>query len=232
MSPSPSATPGPDLHPVGARVVLRPIGNPLPLGFLALAGGTLVLSGLQLGWVPQAQGRDVALILLAFVLPLQVLAAIFGFLARDVVAGTGMGVLAGTWASVGLVTLTADPGSTSDALGLLLLLAAVAMLVPAAAAATGKLVVAALLTLTAARFATTGIYQLDGSSAWKDVCGVIGLVLCAAAVYTALAMALEDARRRTVLPLGRVGTGRDALSGDAAAQFDGVQHEAGVREQL
>lgn len=228
MSSSPPATPS----SAGAQVVLRPIGNPLPLGFLALAGGTLVLSGLQLGWVPQAQGQDVALILLAFVLPLQVLAAIFGFLARDVVAGTGMGILAGTWASIGLVTLTAEPGSRSDALGLLLLLAAVAMLVPAAAAATGKLVVTLLLTLTAARFATTGIYQLDGSSAWKDVCGVIGLVLCATAVYTALAMALEDARRRTVLPLGRVGAGRDALSGDAAAQFAGVQHEAGVREQL
>ncbi len=24
-----------------ARIVLRPLGNPLPLGFLALAGGTL-----------------------------------------------------------------------------------------------------------------------------------------------------------------------------------------------
>jgi hypothetical protein len=28
------------------RIVLRPIGNSLPLGFLALAGGTLLVSGL------------------------------------------------------------------------------------------------------------------------------------------------------------------------------------------
>lgn len=27
-----------------ARIVLRPIGNPLPLGFLALAGATLIVS--------------------------------------------------------------------------------------------------------------------------------------------------------------------------------------------
>lgn len=31
------------------RIVLRPIANPLPLGFLALAGGSFVISGLHLG---------------------------------------------------------------------------------------------------------------------------------------------------------------------------------------
>ena len=35
------------------RIVLRPIGNPLPLGFLALAAGTLLVSGLQLGWLQE-----------------------------------------------------------------------------------------------------------------------------------------------------------------------------------
>jgi hypothetical protein len=75
------------------RIVLRPIANPLPLGFLALGAGTLVVAGLQLDWFAATEGRSVALILLAFVFPLQLLAAIFGFFARDVVAGTGMGVL-------------------------------------------------------------------------------------------------------------------------------------------
>ena len=102
-----------------ARVVLRPIANPLPLGFLALAGGTLLVSGLQLGWLAPAQGDDVALCVLAFVFPLQLVASVFGFLGRDVVAGTGMGVLAGTWLAIALVTLSAPaPGATSDALGL------------------------------------------------------------------------------------------------------------------
>ena len=54
-----------------ARIMLRPIGNPLPLGFLALAGATLLVSGLQLGWLATDQSRDVALILIAFVFPLQ-----------------------------------------------------------------------------------------------------------------------------------------------------------------
>lgn len=215
-----------------ARVVLRPVANPLPLGFLALAGGTLVLAGLQLGWVATSQSQAVALILLAFVLPLQLVASVFGFLARDVVAGTGMGILAGTWAAIGLVTLNGEPGATSGALGLLLLLSAAALVVPAAVAATAKLVVAVLLTTTALRFATTGIYQLTGSPTWKDVCAIVGLILCAIALYTALAMALEDARGRTVLPLGRRGAGRESLAGSAVEQLTGVEHEAGVRRQL
>jgi succinate-acetate transporter protein len=216
-----------------ARIFLRPIANPLPLGFLALAGGTLLVSGLQLGWLEATQGENVALILMAFVFPLQLLASTFGYLARDVVAGTGMGLLAGTWLSIGLVTFTADkPGATSDALGLFLLIAGVAMLVPAAASASGKLAATAVLLTTAVRFALTGLYQLTASGTWKDAAGVIGLVLCALALYAALAMTLEDARRETVLPLGRRGAGRKSLGASFEAQLEHVEREAGVREQL
>src|SRR5215210_7422350 len=97
-----------------ARVVLRPIASPLPLGFLALAAGTLLVSGLQLEWLAPDQGGDVALIVLAFVFPLQLVACVFGFLGRDVVAATGMGLLSGTWLAIALVTLVApSPGATS-----------------------------------------------------------------------------------------------------------------------
>jgi uncharacterized protein len=215
-----------------ARIVLRPIGNPLPLGFLALAGGTLMVSGLQLGWLEPALGQDVALILIAFVVPLQLLAAVFGFLGRDVVGGTGMGILAGTWLSVGLVTLTSPPGSSSDALGLFLLIAAVAMLIPASAAGMGKLVAFAVLATTALRFATTGLYQLTASGTWEDIAGVTGLVLCALAVYAALAMALEDAAGETRLPILRRGSGRASLEGGLEDQLGRIEREAGVREQL
>jgi uncharacterized protein len=215
-----------------ARIVLRPLGNPLPLGFLGLAAGTLLLSGLQLAWLRPTDGQDVALILIAFVFPLQLLAATLGYLARYVVAGTGMGVLAGTRLSIGLITLTGKPGATSDALGLFLLLAATAMLIPAAAATTGKLVPAAVLTTTALRFAITGLYQLTDSNGWKELAGIVGLVLCALALYAALAMAIEDARHTTVLPLGRRSLGRSSLDADFPAQLQRLAREAGVREQL
>jgi succinate-acetate transporter protein len=212
--------------------VLRPIANPLPLGFLALAAATLLVSGLQLGWLKPSEGHAVALILVAFVFPLQLLSSIFGFLGRDVAAGTGMAVLAGSWLSMALVALMSPPGSTSDALGLFLMIAAVAMLVSASAAATGKLVPAAVLTTTALRFAATGAYQLTAGSSWKQVAGIVGLCLCALAVYAALAMALEDAARKTSLPLGRRGAGRAALTGGLSQQVESIEHEAGVREQL
>jgi succinate-acetate transporter protein len=202
------------------RVFLRPIGNPLPLGFLALSAATMLVSGLQLGWLEPSQGKDVALVLIAFVFPLQLLTSVVGYLARDVVAGTGMGILAGTWLSVGLVMLTSPAGSTSDALGLFLLVAGLAMLVPATAAASGKLVAVAVLSTTAVRFLCTGMYELTASSTWKHVAGVVGLALFAVAVYAALAMALEEARRHTVLPTGRRGAGTDVVD------------EPGIRPQL
>lgn len=223
---------GGELLERAARVVLRPIGNPLPLGFLALAAGTFVLAALQLGWIPVSESSDVAIVLIAFVFPLQLLASVLGYLGRDVVAGTGMGVLAGTWLTTGVVMATGTPGSTSDALGLLLLLSAAAMLVPAAAAAGGKLVATAVLTTTALRFATGGLYQLTASGLWQDVTGAVGLLLLALALYAAAAMALEDARRETLLPLGRRGAGRESLHGSFAEQLARLEREAGVREQL
>ena len=216
-----------------ARIVLRPIGNPLPLGFLALAAATLLVSGLQLEWLAPTDGTAVAYCLIGFVFPLQLLSSIFGYLARDVVAGTSMGILAGTWLSMGLIMLDAPrPGATSDALGLFLLIAAVSMLVPAAAASTGKLVPALVLATTALRFCVTGMYQLTASDTWMAIAGIVGLVLCALAVYAALALGLEDAKRETVLPLGRRGYGRVAMGGDLDGQLELLEREAGVREQL
>jgi succinate-acetate transporter protein len=200
------------------RVMLRPIANPLPLGFLALAAGTLMVSGLQLGWLADSDGATVALILIAFVFPLQLLTSIFSYLARDVAAATGMGILAGTWLSIGLVMISSAPGATSDALGLFLLIAGVSMWVPASAAVAGKLVPATVLATAGLRFLVTGAYELSAASSWQHLAGIVGLALCALGVYAAVAMALEDARGATVLPLGRRGAG--------------ITSEAGVRDQL
>lgn len=118
------------------RIVLRPIGSPLPLGFLALGAASITLSGSQLGWVPVTDGRQVALIFLVFVAPLQALSSVFGFLARDSVGGTGMGLLAGAWLATGIILLSSSAGSTSRALGLLLLFVALAARGEAGLAAT------------------------------------------------------------------------------------------------
>ena len=214
------------------RVTLRPIASPLAVGFLALAGASFVVAGLQLGWVEPTEGKKVALVVLAFTVPLQLLASILGFLARDAVAATGMGLLSGIWAGFALVTFTSKPGSTSDALGLFLLLAFVAMLAPATAALSSKLVPALVLGSASLRFGLGGLHQLTGDELWEDIAGVWGLWLTAVAVYAAYAVELEDALKRPVLPLGRRGRGEKAVQGTYAQQIAEVHREPGVRQQL
>jgi uncharacterized protein len=214
------------------RVVLRPLASPLPLGFLALAAATLLTSALQLGWLAPDQQRPVALALITFVFPLQLLASILGHLCRDSVAGTGMGVLAGTWLTAGLVQLTSPAGSTSDGLGLFLLVAGAAMLVPAAGAALGKLVPAMVLLTTSLRFFTSGIYQLTSDPGWKLAAGWVGIFLFAVAVYAALAAELEDVRGKPALPTGRRAKGKMSIEGTLLDQVMDVHHEPGVRRQL
>jgi succinate-acetate transporter protein len=213
-------------------VTLRPIAGPLPLGFFGLAAATFVMSGLQVGWVEPAEGKQVALCILAFTVPLQFTASLFGFLARDGVAATGMGLLSGIWAALSLVTLTGKPGSTSDALGLFLLVAGPALWAPASAALASKRVVALVLATAGLRFLITGLYQLTANEAWENTAGVIGLVLAAIAIYAAYAAEFEDVLKRPVLPLGRRGKGELAVKGTYADQIARVANEPGVRQQL
>ena len=222
----------PDRDGSGTQVVLRPLATPLPLGFLGLVLATVTFSALQLGWIPPAEGRVAALTALLATVPLQLLAAVMGFLARDPVAATGMGLLSGTWAVVGYTTFTSAPGAASDGLGVLLVTAGIVMLVPAAAAITSKLVPAAVMALTGARFAVTGVYELTGSAAWKSTAGWVGLVLAAGALYAALALELEGSTGRTVLPVGRRGAGRAAVRGEGPLEAADLAGEAGVRPQL
>jgi succinate-acetate transporter protein len=104
--------------------------------------------------------------------------------------------------------------------------------VPAIGAAFGKLVPAIVLLTAAARFFLTGLYQLSANPSLQYVAGIVGLILLGIAFYAALALAIEDVRRKTVLPLLRVGAGKKAVEGSAEDQSEGVGHEAGVREQL
>jgi succinate-acetate transporter protein len=214
-----------DLREDVGRVVLRPVATPLPLGFLALVLATTVFSAVQLGWVAPDQGRVAAITAVAATVPLQFAVAVMGFLARDPVAVTGMGLLAGTWAVVGLVTLTAVPGTVSPGLGVLLLTAGIGMLVPAAGAVSSKIAPALVMALAGCRFAVTGVYQLDGSAAWKAAAGWTGLVLAVVALYTALSLQLEGGGERTVLPVGRRGAGR-------LPEAPELLREPGVRAQL
>lgn len=214
------------------RIALRPIATPFPLGFSALATASLVVAGWELGWFPTSDRIAVALVLIVFASPLQLLSSVFGFLGRDTVAATGFGVQGATWLVVGLELLLSRPGTTSPALGVLLCAASTWVALCAFGAAMGKLVPAGILLLTATRFLVTGLYELRGGSGLEHAAAVVGLVLVAACAYALLALEIENLQRRTVLPLLRRGSGREAMSAGLDAQAERLEHEAGVREQL
>ena len=174
---------------------------PLPLGFLALAAGTMLLAALNLGWLEPADGRDVAVALLAFVAPLQLTASLTGFALGEAVPATAMGVLAGTWTTVGVVMLTSPAGATSAALGAQLLLSAGALAVAAAMAGTRRLLLpAAVISGAALRFALTGAYELSADGSWERAAGWAGVALAALAACAAAVLGAGAARRERSAP--------------------------------
>lgn len=215
-----------------ARVFLRPIANPMPLGFVGVAVATLVDAGVNFKWFSTSETHQAAVVILVFAPLTQVIACVFGFLARDPVASTGMGVQAAGWLTIGLLLLLTPAGSTSAVLGTLLFGAGAGLLLIAIVCGQSKLLPALVLATTATRWIVEGVYQTSGSETWQDASGVIGLVLCALALYTAFAMDLEDQLHRSVLPILRRESAKRALQPELAAQTQKVAAEAGVRSQL
>lgn len=214
------------------RVVLRPIANCFPVGFAGLAAASVTVSGTELGWIGHSDAVHAGIIVLIVAPLLQVIACVFGFLGRDAVAATGMGMLAATWASIGAVTVTSRAGATSHALGTVLFLAGAAVLVSATVAASTKLVPAIVMGMAAARFVVTGIFEFVPDSAWKTAAGIVGLVVACAALYGMASLEIEGMRGSPLLPTLRRGAGRTVFVADLPRQVSGVAGEAGVRKQL
>ena len=212
--------------------MLRPIGSPLPLGLLALMCAGVLLSLQQIGAFALGQWHTIALVLIAFVVPLQLLASVLSFLGRDTVAGTALGLLAGAWLATALVTLSGPPGTRSPALGAFFLCLAASFLIIVAGASFGKAGPAAVIVIAGARFLVTGLYELLGDTGLEHAAAIVGFVLAGTALYAALATEIEDVRGAIKLPFGRRARARDALEGNFERQLAGIEHEAGVRQQL
>ncbi|POX42689.1 hypothetical protein C3486_03705 [Streptomyces sp. Ru73] len=214
------------------RIVLRPIASSLPLGFFAFGLGSVLLTSVELGWVPLAQSRPVFVLMLLFVVPLMLIAGIMAFLARDGGAATALLTLGFAWAGTALVMASGQPGQPSPALAVFLLTLSPFVLVLSAAAFGGKPLFGVLLLAGASRFALVGSYNATGNTAVETAAGWLGVVLGGFALYGGLALLLEDTAQRTVLPLGRRSHARVSLEGGLRAQLTHAQHEAGVRRQL
>lgn len=193
------------------RIMLRPLGSPLPLGFLAFGTGILLLTAFDAHWIPYSEQRLVAALALGFVVPLELLASIFGFLARDTAGGTAMGLFAASWIANALYFLLLPPDTPSHALAFLQGAIAVAALVLAIAALAAKPFFSLILALATARFALSCAHQLGVSGLIEPIATALGLALAAVSVYGSLALLLEDGKKHTVLPLFRTGKARAEL---------------------
>jgi uncharacterized protein len=221
---------------VEARVVLTPIATPLPLTFVGLMVASLLLSGLELGWVPASETHTAGWVLLGVPLPLQLVAAVFGFHARSATAATGSSTLAAAWLGIALALINTAPGAfnPSHAVGMLAIGVAAALLIPAASdLRAGAPLAAAVLVLASARFTVSAIAALAESSGALDAAAVLGLVVAAAAFYGALALELEDnSVEDTLLPTFRFRQSAQALNAGLDAQVETLENEAGVRKNL
>ena len=217
------------------RLDVRPVATPLPITFLGLMIATVVVSGYELGAIPKADYHEVGWVVLAVPVPMQLLAAAWGFVTRSVAATTGSSVLAAIWFGIALSTITSPRGAPGPdaALGLMLIAGAAALLVPVLAEATeGGLLPAAVLLTAAARFLVAGIDGVTHSHAWTTASGYAGFVLAAVALYGALALELESIRQKPLLPTFRVREARAALEAPFEEQVEAAEREPGVRQTL
>jgi uncharacterized protein len=219
------------IHPQ-VRVVVRPYGSVVPLGFLAFGIGMFLFAAFDAPWVKPTEGHTIGLMLVTFVGPLEAVAAVIAFLARDTLAGVALGLFTGSWFLTGFATMQAKPGDLSAAQGYFLVAFSVVIGLLSVVAWLGQPLIALLLTVAAVRTAFSAIYQLGGGAGWNHTAGWIALGIYCVAMYGGLAFLLEDARGHAVLPLGRRGSSREAIEGDLAAQLQGLQDEPGVRKHL
>lgn len=231
-APTSSRAGTPAAAPPATRVFLRPIGSPLPLGLVGLSVATAVLACFNLGWIPTAEQHQVGLVLLAFAFPLQLVATVLLFLARDAPSGAGIGVLSVTWLALGLLLITGKPGALSATVAIFMFAAASALLPSVVTSSLAKLVPAAVMAAASLRFVLTGLYEWFGGTAWDHATGWEGVFLAALALYGALASDLENQLHRTLLPMGRHGSGRQALELNLDEQAPELQSEPGVRPQI
>lgn len=218
-------------HVDHTRIMLRPIGSALPIGFFAFAIGMLLLGCSAIGWIPVDEQKDVGMLLISFVFPLELIATLVAFLARDTLGATTLGLFTTSWLALGWADRSSPPGSTSITLGIYLFGFATVAFLLALLSTRGKPFFSVLLGVAVARMVLSGVYEIGGSVEWLRIAGGFGIGLAALAMYGGTALGLEDALQRELLPLFRRGGAQEAFQG-YDAQLERLEAEPGVRQQL
>ena len=202
------------------------------MGFFAFGIGMFLYAALGCGWVTTADQHSIGLIFVTFVFPLQLIASVFAFLARDGAAGTALGLFASSWLASGVLLATGTPATLDPAFGYYLIALSIVIVVLGSASLLGRPLLSVFLLVSSLRTIFAAVYELGGGSGWQRAGGWVGIAAFGVAMYAGLAFLLEDTLGHTVLPLGRRGEARAAIEGDLADQLDALEDEAGVRQAL
>jgi uncharacterized protein len=225
--------PGDDeqIHPQ-VRVVVRPYANPMPLGFFAFGIGMFLYAALSAPWVKPTEAHTIGILLAVFVGPIELLATVIAFLARDTASAAALGLFSVSWISAGLLDATAQPGVLSAGDGFFLIAFSIVVVLLGVPALLTKPFIGTLLLVSTARAVLYAVYELGGGAGWEHTSGWLALAIFCVAMYGGLAFLLEDLQGRTVLPVGRRGSARDAIEGGLGTQLSTLADEAGVRRPL
>ena len=214
------------------KIVLRPYGSPLPLGFFSFAIGMALLSGIALDVISGDQVRAGGVLLATFVFPLEFLAAVIAFLARDTGSATALAIFSTSWAGIGALYIIAPMQQRSTAEGMYLCAFALVLLPLTAVALLGKALLGIVLMVSTLRAVLAAAYQFGAPHELELANAAASLLLVGLALYGGTAFLVEDTRQRTLLPILRRGEAGRALQDDLLAEHTRLTREPGVRRQL
>lgn len=217
---------------VPVQIVLRPYASAIPLASFAFGVGNFLYAALLLHWIPQAESRQVGMMLLGFVAPLELGPSVMAFLARDTGGATTYAIFGMAWVVQGL-SLLADPAAApSAAVGVFLFSLALCLLLLAVVTFKGKPLLGAVLVVALVRTAGAALAETTASAWWSKATAVCGLVLGLLAFYSGFAFLEEDVTLKISPLTFRMGEAREAMEGRLTDQLATVGREAGVRKQL
>lgn len=214
------------------RVVLRPYASALPLGFFAFGVGNGLLSAFALHWIPVAEASVLAIMLLVFVAPLELIPCLMAFLSRDTGGATAMGIFSASWAVQGVLLMKANPSGLSPAVGIFLLLLAIFLLILAVVTFAGKPLLGVLLVIALLRSIGASLVQFGVGGNVDVITAALGLLLTAFSIYGGLGFLMEDVKQKPLAMTFRRGQAKAAMEGDLQHQLKRISTEAGVRQQL
>ena len=216
---------------VPIRIVLRPYASSIPLASFSFATGNVLYSAYLLHWIPASEMFAVALVLLCFVAPLELLPSAMAFLARDTGGATAFAIFGASWIALGLQMLLHLPEQSRTA-GIFDLCLAMCLVMLAIVTFPGKPLLGVVLAVAVLRTSLGGSLALVGGPGLAMATGVAGLVLAALAFYCALAFLEEDVTSRISPLTFRTGSAKQAMEGRLEDQVEAITREAGVRKQL